>query len=179
MDLRAQGAGYVGWTKYRRAPDLSILITAYSCFQLCQALLEFCHLGGGRRGDLPSTSLLLQWEVRSCSLLVCLPLPYPLPTALPRDFFPWNTSLVTILKSSLKADGEANTENETSRGIKHSQHPLPRCDPLEAGRKVSRATSPLAPQPTLHTYIHTHIHPHILWQLERTCPAQAENVVHK
>ena len=53
-----------GRNKYKRAPDLSILITVYSGFQLCQALLEFCHLGE-ERGEIchPPTSLLLQWEV--------------------------------------------------------------------------------------------------------------------
>lgn len=46
---QAEGIECEDKTKNRRAPDLSILITAYSCFQLCQALLKFCNLGGERR----------------------------------------------------------------------------------------------------------------------------------
>lgn len=50
------------------------------------------------------TSLLLQWEVRSCySLLVCLQLPSALPST--NGCLSKNISLVIILKSQLKVDG--------------------------------------------------------------------------
>ena len=78
-DLRVQGAGCEGLAKYRRAPDLSILITAYSCFQLCQTLLEFCHLGGRKEGrtaiHLPAAAA--GGRILLLASLLTTPLPLP------------------------------------------------------------------------------------------------------